>query len=222
MARYGHPFHRLRLDDVRVPRALSIWRRVLITITITTIMLGVSLELPLTIRNTIPPSVLQGCLPRCPVETRGPDRHILFCPEALFPHRSRQVEVDEEGWEYIEPVGSSHMMEVIPRVGSFCQLVLPDNRRFTGRITRVLEYQQTRIILRVEHPYSPAIVTLAVPYPFYEGTRWWYIRLRRWFGYLTPDNDRHSTGKSIPCFRRSLSLTPTSGRAITKHRLVGA
>ncbi|KAL7281596.1 hypothetical protein ACG7TL_004913 [Trametes sanguinea] len=222
MARYGHPFHRLRLDDVRVPRALSIWRRVLITITITTIMLGVSLELPLTIRNTIPPSVLQGCLPRCPVETRGPDRHILFCPEALFPHRSPQVEVDEEGWEYIEPVGSSHMMEVIPRVGSFCQLVLPDNRRFTGRITRVLEYQQTRIILRVEHPYSPAIVTLAVPYPFYEGTRWWYIRLRRWFGYLTPDNDHHSTGKSIPCFRRSLSLMPTSGRAITKHRLVGA
>ncbi|KAL7278571.1 hypothetical protein ACG7TL_007570 [Trametes sanguinea] len=57
------------------------------------------------------------------------------------------------------------MMEVIPRVGSFCQLVLPDNRRFTGRITRVLEYQQTRIILRVEHPYSPAIVTLAEQNP---------------------------------------------------------
>ncbi|KAL7280486.1 hypothetical protein ACG7TL_005418 [Trametes sanguinea] len=156
-------------------------------------MLGVSLELPLTIRNTIPPSVLQGCLPRCPVETRGPDRHILFCPEALFPHRSRQVEVDEEGWEYTEPVGLSHIMEVIPRVGSFCQLVLPDNRRFTGRITRMLEYQQTRIILRVEHPYSPAIVTLAVPYPFYEGTQWWYIRLRRWFGYLTPDNNYYNT-----------------------------
>ncbi|KAL7280537.1 hypothetical protein ACG7TL_005472 [Trametes sanguinea] len=99
---------------------------------------------------------------------------------------------------------------------------VPDNRRFTGRITRVLEYQQTCIILRVEHPYSPAIVTLAVPYPFYEGTRWWYIRLRWWFGYLTPDNDRHSAGKSIPRFCRSLLLTPTSGRAFTKHRLVGA
>ncbi|KAJ2999640.1 hypothetical protein NUW54_g6909 [Trametes sanguinea] len=134
------------------------------------------------------------------METRGPDRHILFRPEALFPHRSWQVEVDEEGWEYVEPVGSSCMMKVVPCVGSFCQLVLPDNCRFTRRITRVLEYQQTRIILRVKHPYSPAIVTLAVPYPFYEGTRWWYIRLHRWFEYLIPDNDRHNTGKSIPVF----------------------
>ncbi|OSD00349.1 hypothetical protein PYCCODRAFT_1469474 [Trametes coccinea BRFM310] len=133
-------------------------------------MVGVSLELPLTIRNTIPPSVLQGCLLRCPMETRDPDQHILFCPEALFPHRSQQVEVDEEGWEYLEPVGSSHMMKVVSHVGSFCQLVLPDNRRFTRHIIRVLEYQQTHIILWVEHPYSPAIVTLAVSYPFYEGT----------------------------------------------------
>ncbi|KAL7280482.1 hypothetical protein ACG7TL_005414 [Trametes sanguinea] len=92
------------------------------------------------------------------------------------------VEEGEEEWVYVEPACPGEVMSTVPCVGSYCRLVLPDRRRFTGRITRVVEYQRTRIILWVEHPYSPAIVTIAVPYPDYEGTRWWYVGLLRWFG----------------------------------------
>ncbi|KAI9058099.1 hypothetical protein FKP32DRAFT_1606998 [Trametes sanguinea] len=154
------------------------------TITII-IMVGVSFELPTNVREAIPESVLRGHLARCPVEARGYDRHLLFRPEALFPHRTLYVEEEEEEWVYVEPARPREIMGAVPCVGSYCRLVLPDRRRFTGRITRVVEYQRTRIILRVEHPYSPAIVTVAVPYPFYEGTRWWYVGLLRWFGIWT-------------------------------------
>ncbi|KAI9062470.1 hypothetical protein FKP32DRAFT_1604315 [Trametes sanguinea] len=148
-------------------------------------MVGVSFELPTNVREAIPESVLRGHLARCPVEARGYDRHLLFRPEALFPHRTLYVEEEEEEWVYVEPARPGEIMGAVPCVGSYCRLVLPDRRRFTGRITRVVEYQRTRIILRVEHPYSPAIVTVAVPYPFYEGTRWWYVGLLRWFGIWT-------------------------------------
>ncbi|KAJ8490081.1 hypothetical protein ONZ51_g2528 [Trametes cubensis] len=139
-------------------------------------MVGVSFDLPLAVQHAIPRNVQPDQIPRCPVVAYGLDHHVLFRPDGLFPHRLRPVALGEE-------------------VDDYCRLVLPDQRRFTGRITRVVEYQQTRIILWVEHPHSPASVTLAVPYAFFEGTRWWYIRLRSWLGWLRPDSDRHNSGK---------------------------
>ena len=165
------------------------------------IMVGVSFDLPLAVQHAIPRDVQPDQIPRCPVVAYGLDHHVLFRPDGLFPHRLRPValgeEVDERDvWVDVEPANKEVRPRwFVPRVGSYCRLVLPDQRRFTGRITRVVEYQQTRIVLWVEHPHSPASVTLAVPYAFFEGTRWWYIRLRSWLGWLRPDSDRHNSGK---------------------------
>ena len=165
------------------------------------IMVGVSFDLPAAVQHAIPRSVQADQIPRCPVVSYGLDYHVLFRPDGLFPHRLRPVALGEEVgeqevWVNVEPTGKEVRPRwFVPRVGSYCRLVLPDQRRFTGRISRVVEYQQTRVILWVEHPHSPASITLAVPYPFFEGTRWWYIRLRSWFGCLRPDNDRHNSGE---------------------------
>ncbi|KAI0659864.1 hypothetical protein C8Q70DRAFT_1053677 [Cubamyces menziesii] len=164
-------------------------------------MVGVSFDLPLAVQHAIPRDVQPDQIPCCPVVAYGLDHHVLFRPDGLLPHRLRPValgeEVDERDvWVDVEPANKEVRPRwFVPRVGSYCRLVLPDQRRFTGRITRVVEYQQTRIVLWVEHPHSPASVTLAVPYAFFEGTRWWYIWLRSWLGWLRPDSDRHNSGK---------------------------
>ncbi|KAI0654533.1 hypothetical protein C8Q70DRAFT_1058307 [Cubamyces menziesii] len=144
-------------------------------------MVGVSFDLPVAVQHAIPRSVQADQIPRCPVVSYGLDYHVLFRPDGLFPHQLRPVALGEEVgeqevWVNVEPTGKEVRPRwFVPRVGSYCRLVLPDQRRFTGRISRVVEYQQTRVILWVEHPHSPASITLAVPYPFFEGTRWWRV-----------------------------------------------
>ncbi|KAJ3007722.1 hypothetical protein NUW54_g3434 [Trametes sanguinea] len=160
--------------------------------TIIIIMVGVFFELPTNVREAIPESVLQGHLTCCPIRARGYKCHLLFRSKALFPHRTLYVEEEEEEWVYIESARPGEVMSAVPCVGSYCCLVLPDRHQFTGRITCVVEYQRAHIVLWVKHPYSPAIVTIAVPYPFYDGTQWWYVGLLRWFGYIIPDNDFHN------------------------------
>ncbi|KAI0356120.1 hypothetical protein OH77DRAFT_1423711 [Trametes cingulata] len=159
-------------------------------------MAGVSFKIPLNVRDTIPEQ-FSNQLRLCPVETHGWNQHVLFAPDGLFPHCSRTVVFEDgagniEEWVAVDPVDETvRPRGIVPRLGSYCRLVFQDRRRFVGRISRVVEYQETRIVLWVEHTYSPASITLAVPYPFYEGTQWWYIRLRRLLGYLQPDNDHH-------------------------------
>ncbi|KAH9895921.1 hypothetical protein C8Q73DRAFT_780830 [Cubamyces lactineus] len=142
-------------------------------------MVGVSFDLPAAVQHAIPQSVQADQIPRCPVVSYGPDHHILFQPDGLFPHRLRPVALGEEVgeqevWVNVEPTG-----------------------------------KETRVILWVEHPHSPASITLAVPYPFFEGTRWWYIRLRSWFGCLQPDNDRHNSGEfPLTCADTKVGQSP--------------
>ncbi|KAI0653382.1 hypothetical protein C8Q70DRAFT_1059372 [Cubamyces menziesii] len=144
-------------------------------------MVGVSFNLPAAVQHAIPRSVQADQIPRCPVVSYGLDYHVLFRPDGLFPHRLRPVALGEEVgeqevWVNVEPTSKEVRPRwFVPLVGNYCRLVLPDQRRFTGRISRVVEYQQTRVILWVEHPHSPASITLAVPYPFFEGTRWWRV-----------------------------------------------
>lgn len=164
-----------------------------------TTMVGTSYDLPLNVRHTIPQHILDGQIQRCPVISCGRNQHIQFSPDGLFPHQQvllKQENYMEDAWIGVEPAALKvERMSFVPQAGNYCRLVLPDQRRFMGRITRVVEYQKTRIILWVEHPYSPACITLAVPYPFYEGTRWWYIRLRGLFRCLRPDENEHHSGE---------------------------
>lgn len=191
-------------------------------------MVGTSYDLPLNVRCTIPQQIPDSQLRRCPVVSGGRNQHVLFSPDGLFPHRLRQVALDgadheEDAWVGVEPTSPKvQRMWFVPGVGSYCRLVLPDQRRFMGRITRVVEYQQTRIILWVEHPYSPASITLAVPYSFYEGTQWWYIWLRRLFGYLQPDENNHHSGKCIWLSKSVYCSLGHSHWEFTQCGLVGA
>ena len=97
-------------------------------------------------------------------------------------------------------VSKVQRMGFMPAVGNYCRLVFPNQRRFMARVSRVVEYQETRVILWVEHTYSPAGITVAVPYPFYEGTQWWYLRLMWFLGCLRPDENQHNAGKHVPSF----------------------
>ncbi|KAI0640366.1 hypothetical protein C8Q79DRAFT_930654 [Trametes meyenii] len=168
-------------------------------------MVGTSYDLPPTVRCTIPQDLPDEQLRRCPVRLNGQDQHILFWPEGLFPHQSRLVAVGEDveaqdEWVDVSPVASRvQRLGFMPAVGNYCRLVFPNQRRFMARVSRVIEYQETRIILWVEHTYSPAGITVAVPYPFYEGTQWWYLRLMRFLGCLKPDENRHNAGKHSYC-----------------------
>ncbi|KAI0669484.1 hypothetical protein C8Q78DRAFT_992607 [Trametes maxima] len=166
-------------------------------------MVGTSYDLPPTVRSTIPQDLPNEQLRRCPVRLNSQDQHVFFWPEGLFPHHLRPVAVSEDveaqdEWIDVAPIGSRvQRMGFVPAVGNYCRLVFPNQRRFMARVSRVVEYQETRIILWVEHTYSPVGITVAVPYPFYEGTRWWYLRLMQFLGRLRPDENRHSAGKSI-------------------------
>ena len=78
-----------------------------------------------------------------------------------------------------------HPFNAIPPPNTSCWLILPDKlefgrivtrgARFLGRVLRVAEYQETRVIVLVQHIQSPAILSLAVPYEYFGGdtSSWW-------------------------------------------------
>lgn len=123
-------------------------------------------------------------------------------------------------------VPETHPFSAVPPCGTVCWLILPDKlehgqtfirgARFLGRILRVAEYQETRVIMLIQHIQSPAILSLAVPYEYFEGdtSSWWgqviwsivsRVRLLR-----GPDHEDYLPGKSCYSFQ-----------AVRSHRSVG-
>ncbi|KAI0364283.1 hypothetical protein BV20DRAFT_1057318 [Pilatotrama ljubarskyi] len=71
-------------------------------------MAGVSFEIPLNVRDTIPEQ-FSNQLRLCPAETHGRNQHVLFAPDGLFPHRSRTIAFEDgagniEEWVAVDPV----------------------------------------------------------------------------------------------------------------------
>ncbi|TBU62390.1 hypothetical protein BD310DRAFT_904289 [Dichomitus squalens] len=103
---------------------------------------------------------------RCPVIVRKDSHHLHF-------HTPRIC------------VPETHPFGPIPPPDTPCWLILPSKLEpgwtlpkdvhFLGRVLRVAEYQESRVIVLVQHIQSPAILSLTVPYEYFVGdtSSWW-------------------------------------------------
>ena len=72
---------------------------------------------------------------------------------------------------------------------------------FSGRILRVAEYQMNHIIVLIQHIWSPAILSLAIPYEYFAGDeetlwRWLVGRVMRKVTWLCQhDSTDYLSGK---------------------------
>ena len=64
------------------------------------------------------------------------------------------------------------------RNGRLCTFIRNDGRPFTGRVTRLIEHQRTRLLLQVTHVNSLARFSLVVPYELYYSPK--KARFFRW------------------------------------------
>ena len=112
---------------------------------------------------------------RIPVAIRPECPH-LFYNTSLAP--VFQTHLTADGLYQRRLVGGQARYDNVPGPGGLCWLIFPDSdQRFFGKVQGVAEYQETRLILLVAHVASPATVSLAVPYEWYDGvdesrTRW--------------------------------------------------
>ena len=140
-----------------------------------------SVTIPDVIRFMLPEDLTDKDVPRVPVVTRAGCTHLLFNPPALPLY---QLELTIDGQYERHLVRGAANLCPMPSVGQMCWLVINgDKQRFFGRVVKVAEYQETRVILLVEHLRSPAIVSVAVPYEFYLGidkTQTLWSRVMQW------------------------------------------
>ena len=146
-------------------------------------------------RFAIPDQILSGLLSQleandiilCPVVTKQNSHHLHFSTAPF--HRQEM-----------------HAFSPVPPPNCPCWLVFPNGlnrngQRFLGRIIRVAEYQQTRIIVLVQHIQSLGILSLTIPYEYFDGdtSSWWgqmvwsvvsRIKLLR-----RPDSEDYLSGK---------------------------
>ena len=147
-----------------------------------TAMFRPSINLPEVIRHHLPEDLTNDQVPRVPVASRSGFPHLLFDPTSLSAFK---YELTCQGEYKRDLIHGSIKYSRMPPVGEFCWLLInKDAQRFLGRITRVAQFQETRVIVVVEHVRSPAIVSVVVPYEFYcgatEETEGLWDRVVRW------------------------------------------
>ena len=171
-----------------------------------TIMNGLPTSLPERIRSMLPDTFNLALVPRIPVTTHPSWHHLVFDSTRMKdrPHNSGGERTDEQH------VDTETLFSCVPRRGELCWLVFPNpQQHFLGRVGRVAEYQETQVVLRIEHVRSPGILALAVPYQFWTGkgrTGVWRLHFRFWRTQprRKPDSGEALPGKP-PCKTHSMS-----------------
>ena len=129
----------------------------------------VTLSAPEGLMTTVTLSAPDG-LPTTTVTSTTPEERTPQCsiyPELGSPHA------------YFD-IGKS--VDSVPIPGTLCEFKRPDGKSFHGKVTRVVAYQVTRVIVQVEHRTSYGRFTLAVPYMYYVPTSWSVLAwVARWF-----------------------------------------
>ena len=126
-----------------------------------------SVALPDTIRCHLPEGLTNEQVPRVPVAVQRGCPHLLFNPASIPIFRQELV---ANGQYRRHLIHGSTNRSLMPPVGEYCWLVLDRQaQRFLGRVTRVAQFQESRVIVLVEHVQSPAIVSITIPYEFYLG-----------------------------------------------------
>ena len=82
------------------------------------------------------------------------------------------------------------------RNGRLCTFIRNDGRPFTGRVTRLIEHQRTRLLLQVTHVNSLARFSLVVPYELYYSPK--KARFLRWIAWwIWSDSEGQVKGTSL-------------------------
>ena len=126
---------------------------------------------------------------------------IVYCPITTKP-------LSHHLHYHLHPVleGSRSSFGRIPSPTKLCQLVIRTRQelsehRFIGRFLKVAEYQETRVIVLIQHIQSPAIVSVAVAYEDFEGdtASWWgqviWSIVNRIGFWRKPDSEDYLPGK---------------------------
>ena len=168
-----------------------------------TIMNRPSTSLPEPIRAVLRKSFDLRTVPRVPVYIHSSSHHLLFDTAQLLHHHRHPPSPSVNQKDALVAPEATHF-SLVPEVGKECWLVLHHGHRFLGKIIKVAQYQATQVLLLVAHIRSPAILSMAVPYEFWQGkdrTRslrgllaplWLQRRPRK-----VPDNGRALPGKLI-------------------------
>lgn len=112
-------------------------------------------NIPIGMRPHIPAQLRDEDIARCPVIIKRDHHHILYDS-----HRTS---------------ASTHQPhDLIPSPTRYCWLLFPENmkpagKRFLGQVLRVAEYQESHVIVIVQHISSPALLSLKVPYEYFVG-----------------------------------------------------
>ena len=126
-----------------------------------------SITLPESIRESFAGELENQHVSRIPVAVRSHCPHLLFNPPHLPVY---QVRITRDGLYNPQLLSGSEQYHHMPGPGGLCWLIFEDpQQRFLGYVIRVAEYQESRLILLVGHVRSPAIVSVAVPYEYYDG-----------------------------------------------------
>ncbi|TBU23863.1 hypothetical protein BD311DRAFT_673005, partial [Dichomitus squalens] len=116
---------------------------------------------------------------RCPVIVRKDSHHLHF-------HTPRIC------------VPEMHPFGPIPPPDTLCWLILPSKLELVLQVTK---YQESRVIVLVQHIQSPAILSLAVPYEYFVGDMsFWRVQVvwnvvSRVKILRKPDNEDYLPGK---------------------------
>ena len=132
-----------------------------------TIMYRPSTSLPESIRAMLRQSFDLGSVPRVPVCTQSFSHHLIY--DTSRPSSPPTAHTSSTSLEKDDHVPDRTHYSPMPDIGHECWLVLHYDHRFLGRVLRVAQYQQTQVLLLVEHVRSPAILSVAVPYEHWQG-----------------------------------------------------
>ena len=146
-----------------------------------TIMNRPSTSLPEPIRAVLRKSLDLRTVPRVPVYIHSSSHHLLFDTTRLSHHHYHppSPSVNQED---VLVAPEATRFSLMPEVGKECWLVLHHGHRFLGKVVKVAQYQATQVLLLVAHIRSPAILSIAVPYEFWQGKdRTWSL-----WGLLAP------------------------------------
>ena len=178
-----------------------------------------SFALPDRVAECLPDNTKLADIQRVPATIQKTSPHLVFDPSRL----PTTTDLPYGDGRHVERCarGSPHMT-TMPAPGSLCWIVIDKpKQRYLGRVKRVDEYQQTRVILLVEHIRSPATISIAVPYQYYEGkdessTFWhWLISMIYWQPRQIPDHEQPARGTSFYSVITPLSY-PISSFALCK------
>ena len=143
-----------------------------------------------------PPSAFTAPSYKCPIRYQEGSDHLYLGPTA------------------VTEAGNSSSALTLPPVGELTFFTRPDAITFCGRIIRIIQWQRTRAIARVEHHNGLASFGLVVPYDhFYTG--WRLCLLKAFASIFLRDCKEMAPGKSLSFISISTICSPLSGVTIS-------